>query len=993
MSRPLFILLFLLAAAGGFAQQLTYKQFTVKDGLPGAVVYHALQDRKGFIWFATNQGVSRFDGRTFRNYTREDGLPDNEILKLYLDKSDNIWFIPLNGEPAVLYKDSIIHFPDCRRVRSICEDWLTGSIHLLMRDFPTNLCGYYRSANTPGHWKFSPVLQPVIQAATIPSLRASSPSKVNFYFSLGPTEWDERLLIRDTVSEKWYDFRQDPRRYGLNFNPEYCMGLTHDNTGILFFAGDSLYHANLHQLNPLLALPDLFSNVKRKDAINTLFSESDSVLWLCTRGSGLLCIRNVLGSHRSIYHLFDSVFCTSILKDREEGYWITTYNDGVYYLPNLSFHSVACRGFAGTSVQCIRSLDTQRIAAGFADGNFMIIDRTDMRYRSFPGWAARNRNYRVLDIQPFSHHTFLIATDVGLYQGSETGVFRRQGGWWTGAIKDIFVRRDDSVLVGFVNGILLEGPALGAGRRMDLGRATCVSGLGDDWLWGSQHGMYLDHMGIILDLGRQYPELAGIIHHIDIAPDSAIWVATPDGIAILKGGRLQHIGKAQGLPTNLCKQVSFDKRTAWVATDKGIARIDYRWQGGRLSCSISTITEQDGLIADDVNRTAVSGDYIWAATARGISYFPKEYRSHPVGHPLINITRIIAGGVPTAISDTILIPTSRNKLFMELSGISFRSGKQMHFEYRLKGLDSNWSNLADNTIEFPALPFGNFTFEARAVDRWGNKSLLPGRIVVLHPPPFWRTAWFSLLSYLIMAALIGLGFYLVHRRQQQKREKEYLLKRKMHELEMMALRAQMNPHFIFNCLSSIQYHILRTDIDNANDYLYKFSTLMRQILQHSTASTISLKEEIKTLELYLEMEKLRMGDKMEYHIEVSNNLDPDVLCIPAMIIQPYIENAIKHGVAPLKNTTGLIRISISRSDGYIECCIDDNGPGIHASHLNGVPGRAGHISLGTSITARRIDTINAIERNKIQVKVTDKRESGLPETGTLINLSFPISTI
>jgi sensor histidine kinase YesM len=180
-------------------------------------------------------------------------------------------------------------------------------------------------------------------------------------------------------------------------------------------------------------------------------------------------------------------------------------------------------------------------------------------------------------------------------------------------------------------------------------------------------------------------------------------------------------------------------------------------------------------------------------------------------------------------------------------------------------------------------------------------------------------------------------------------------------------------------------------VENANKYLNKFSTLIRRILQHSTSSTILLREEIQMLELYLELEKLRLGDKMDYCIEVADGLYSEELRIPAMIIQPYVENAIKHGVAPLRDRAGLIRIAIQRSPAGIECTVEDDGPGIDASLATSGIGAAGHIPLGATITARRIDTINAIEKSRIRVTISDKARDGKPHTGTVVHLYFPHS--
>src|SRR6185369_317688 len=172
---------------------------------------------------------------------------------------------------------------------------------------------------------------------------------------------------------------------------------------------------------------------------------------------------------------------------------------------------------------------------------------------------------------------------------------------------------------------------------------------------------------------------------------------------------------------------------------------------------------------------------------------------------------------------------------------------------------------------------------------------------------------FIFFTYFITAILIGLAVYLFYRSRQYKKDKEHRLEKRMYELEIMALKAQMNPHFIFNCLSSIQHHILRADTVNANLYLHKFSTLIRNTLELSSSSDITLEEELKMLNAYLELEKLRMGDRMQYSITVDESIRPAMVRIPSMIIQPYVENSIRHGLSPLQNQPGMASIDFSVS--------------------------------------------------------------------------------
>src|SRR6185503_3647434 len=177
------VFLLLIPRTRAAAQELSHIQFTVRDGLPGSAIYQSLQDRSGFIWFCTDQGVSCFDGRTFRNFFKKDGLPDNEIVKLYLDSKGNIWFISIKGIPSVYYNGSIWRIESCKGVFAITEDVRTNSM-ILISSYTVGRAswtGYYKSVNTPGHWHFTPTLVRVeneVEGKGVAILRASSNRKL-----------------------------------------------------------------------------------------------------------------------------------------------------------------------------------------------------------------------------------------------------------------------------------------------------------------------------------------------------------------------------------------------------------------------------------------------------------------------------------------------------------------------------------------------------------------------------------------------------------------------------------------------------------------------------------------------------------------------------------------------------------------------------------------------------------------------------------------------
>jgi ligand-binding sensor domain-containing protein len=1005
-SIALFLLCSMIKWSSG--QELSHKQYTVKDGLPGATVYHNLQDKNGFLWFATDQGVSRFDGRTFTNFTKEDGLPDNEILRLYLDRHDNIWFISLSGIPSVLYNGHIQRMDSCQGVKQILEDNLTDSIFFVAAPDQSDhnnrqFSGYYQSANTPGNWHFTRRMVAVASPEWFyhfPVLKESSPTGINFYYSAKGTDSGE-ILIRNRQTQRIYTFPTGLNASGKPFVRQFFWTLSADKNAILFYVKDSLYYSSLQANRALFSLTRLNLPITGYDEISSLYCEDDSTLWLTTRTRGLLRLRNFMRTDMTIASFFPESYCTSILKDREGCYWITTHNDGVYYVPNFRHHYLpGPREIADKDIKCIRSTGGPMLSAGSADGDIVKIRCSDLSTTLYPAWRRQNKNNRILDIWPYPGNRLLVGTDGGAFLISGEDQWQRVGR--NMAVKGLYVGAGREIAMATAAGIELIDLRRGSDRLIYPFRTTSLAGIGPRYLWATLIGLCEYAGDSVKDLEQQY-HLPGITHHIDIAPDSSVWISTQEGIAILKRGQLHLIKKEQGLLSNTCKHVLLDRNTAWVATDKGISRIDYTWEKDSLHYSLSGITEEDGLNANDVNQTALAGDYIWAATARGICYFPRDYISGSATLPVVNIVRVSTDNGNFPPTDTVRFEGPNSRLLIGLAGISFRSGSKVRYEYRLKGLDSSWIALDNNVLEFPTLPFGQFVFEVRAIDRWNNRSATARTMTLLHPPPFWKSAWFTMLIYLVTTFLIGLFFYFFSRHRQRKKEEQYQLKRKMNDLEMMALRSQMDPHFIFNCLSSIQNYVLKADTKNANGYLHKFSTLIRRILQFSPAASIPLSEEIETLELYLELEKMRLGDRMDYHIHIDNDLRYGNLEIPSMVIQPYVENAIRHGISPLQGKKGLLQIAFRKATGYIECSVEDNGVGINRGRNNNAPASGplppwtapvppgpGHIPMGTGNTATRIDIFNEIHENKILLQVLDRQASDPMTTGTFVKLSFPV---
>jgi tetratricopeptide (TPR) repeat protein len=251
-----------------------------------------------------------------------------------------------------------------------------------------------------------------------------------------------------------------------------------------------------------------------------------------------------------------------------------------------------------------------------------------------------------------------------------------------------------------------------------------------------------------------------------------------------------------------------------------------------------------------------------------------------------------------------------------------------------------------------------------------------------------------LLNYgLTGLAILTIAIVLLLYRGSQLKNKRSIseMNQKISEITQANLRQQMNPHFIFNTLNSIQYYMYQHDKLSTNNYLTKFSNLMRKVLDNSQHTSVPLSEELSALKLYLELESIRFKDKFDFEIDVDEDIDPLMYKVPTMLIQPYVENSICHGLIPMEGK-GIVRIDLILKENYILCTIEDNGIGREAARERNHKREKNHNSLGTQITKSRLDLVNELYGTSLKIVYTDlKNESGNP-AGTKVEIHIPIMT-
>ncbi|MEO6253818.1 MAG: histidine kinase [Ferruginibacter sp.] len=499
---------------------------------------------------------------------------------------------------------------------------------------------------------------------------------------------------------------------------------------------------------------------------------------------------------------------------------------------------------------------------------------------------------------------------------------------------------------------------------------------------GSNDGLFRWDRDSLFYFGAAYKALSYRVNTIFNTGDDLLWIGLgSDSLLVIQNNKLiKSIPLGDIIPGNVCKSLySNIPGVIWLGTNKGLNKIQYQLSDGHLIYYNTFFGLADGLIGEQVNDITISRDTVYAATTGGISYLPASLHL-PVSDITTFITRVSIHGSDTLVLKEYTLPYDKNDISIYFSGADL-TGYYPLFEYRVN--EGDWLKTDKNNIELSLAP-GKHKIQIRGLKRDGSASAQSETISVYVRTPFWKSWVFWTV---IVLSLFIISFFILETRNKQKRKAEVekvVTEKKLTELEMQALKAQINPHFVFNCLNSIKGFIFDKDFKQADRYLDKFADLMRSTIDNSDASIISLQSEIDYLDNYLQLEKLRFEDKFNYSIQVSDEVDKEKCFVPAMLLQPYVENAIRHGIRFLENKKGQININVFTENNFLVCEIDDNGIGREKAAALKSKMHIEYQSKGMNISRRRAELYN------IQQEVTDKKDEHGHAGGTTITVKIPL---
>lgn len=515
-----------------------------------------------------------------------------------------------------------------------------------------------------------------------------------------------------------------------------------------------------------------------------------------------------------------------------------------------------------------------------------------------------------------------------------------------------------------------------------------------DWWLGFGHER-LRHFDKDFQLIKEYKIGNGMfnLEGICAGDDNDLWLSTLGGGLVhfnRTTGKAEILTTADGLSNNTCYGILKDKKgNLWISTNHGISRFNPKTSHFR------TFGPSAGLKIDEFNSDATyqapDGELFFGGMGGVVSFYPDSIIDDQKNEaqPLVIEDFRVSGAnryFKKAIyeCDTVILNKGDDNFEASFACLDFRNADKIKYRYRLSGEDKEFveTDHRHRSVNYSSLLPGEYLFEIEATNRdgdWVSKRSL----AVIVPAFYYQTAWFRLLVAFLVILLI---FYLIYG---YIRRIQLIARQQQEELRLESLRGQMNPHFIFNSLNSINYFISQNDRLSANRYIADFSRLIRTILGNTASDYIPLSQELESLHDYLKLEHLRFGDKFDYQVFVSEEIFPEDLMVFPGMVQPFIENAVWHGVRGLEERKGLVKIELMPcATGCLKCVVEDDGVGRKLSEKR-KSSMTGKTSRGISIVVERLKIVNHLRRTNFRIDLEDvfpDRE----ETGTRVTIDIPV---
>ncbi|MCW3070734.1 MAG: hypothetical protein JWO44_624 [Bacteroidetes bacterium] len=948
-----------------FGQNYSFRVYDTKDGIQNADMLCLISDSRGFIWLGGHDGITRFDGHSFVNYNKvNNGLIDNTVIGITEDYNHNLWLATKRGV-------------SCFNGRSF-----TNYIIPDTSDLPIYVRNIYE---TKDHQIYACCSKGLFVLRDNKFIQVSK--EINFNVK-GVIEYNGSLWLAtskglyEITKEKKINVVQVDTNKATNnitcikiYNGIIWIGTT---KGIVKYDGKSFKKYSNDKISDITMMPD-------KNILSSSFAQELNIYDKKTDTFDSISIKSALPYGDLL----------RVMVDSNKNVWMASAAGLIkmYRKPfNKSrlYDSLKSPVFSAIQNKKVLLFATQTGVLEYKNGKFKSIKTGNDQFTIslfdadsciyIGTYSGQVYKYQNGSVYKFGETDYSSSQNAVYYITSD-----KKGGLW--------ICKNYNV-IHYTNNEFKKNDF--SAPQSNTTRMALVDNNHNSWFTNYLRLTEIDSKGNVISFSKQQLNSDS---YTSIVKDNAgnLWIGTSgNGIAKYDGKNFKSYTVADGLCNNFIQSELYDSttNTLWAGTINGLNKIMLS------NMSIKVYNSEQGIDNSGCleNGLFFLDNKITMSTADGL-YQYDEALDHKISNaPMINFIGIrINYETPSwdegqKVDDwsnlpvDLKLPYNKNHVTFDFTGINLDAPENVSYQWMMEGFDRQYNPVSKNTsATYSNLPAGNYTFKLRSYGSKGNWNERAYSFTVV--PPLWATWWFILLCVLLV---IAVSWLLINHRIKQIRmiefEKINNIK-KITESELKAMRAQMNPHFMFNALSSIQDVIMTKDEENAIIHLTDFARLMRLILENSTQKTITLQDELEFILLYLNLEEIRFNNKYKVKVNVAKDISTEDIFIPPMLIQPYIENAIIHGLIH-KDSEGLLELDFSitedRNRPFLTCTVTDNGIGRKQSASFSEFKLKPHRSMGMDITAYRIEMLNNINRG-FSIQINDLNQ------GTRVEITIPLN--
>jgi ligand-binding sensor domain-containing protein len=987
-----------------FAQQFPSKNFSTVDGLPNNSVYSIYKDSRGILWVGTANGLSAIQNGGVRNYYTSDGLAHNSCWAIVEDSNHNMWFGSYGGGltfyngdkfEVINQNNGLIHDKirrlfihknliyigtelgisvlDIRTNKIILNKKIIGSRNLFqVMDFVEINSKIYFGTFNDGFWRID------LETKSIKLINHKEPD----IFSIHKTS-DSLFICHSDAINKSVN-RISIKDYLANRDSDLHLGnsifwnFATDKRGITYLAGNGINFATggicKISNNKIINLNTVFG-VESTEVWSLYYDSKTDILYVGTLNNGLykIDLKRQLKYYPASFYSKDKMDIVSI---------------GNIQNQNLILHK---KGLLFLKQNKIQNEITYQRFYDFAQYSFRKKPQLQ-QYDFFSSFAkTRIEAFELRGLKVVNSIVWINST-IGLFGVSNSGIIKE---YYPYSIRAFDFPNPDKIIFQIAYGkfsIADDFRNNFKAKEYDLTNVNIprdafdiLSLYGKNYIVSSSNGLYVYRNGKFYSYYFNNIWKENELVQVKINDKKELVIANSFGdifiIDVSKEFKIIKRIDRKLLHGNSISFLECYKDYLFIGTEKGLNI----YKNG----TVRLIDDEQGLTTKAFTSSNIKGTVLTMGTQNGYYEFDfKNYisaKSTPIKTKItgieVNFEAINKNRFKWLCYDSneIALPYNKNTISIGCEPQNAECPNKLEYRYRVIGLtNSNWSKWTkDKTINLTYLPNGKYKIRLETKDLFFGTIYSNDILNIIITPPFWKTWWF-LLGCFVFLSICAYLMYINRIRLVKKQEKaKYEVQKRLSETKMEALQSQMNPHFIFNAMNSIQNYIIDSNVDEALMYMGEFSKLIRQTLDNSSKLRINLADEIQYLQTYVRLENMRFQNQVAFELIIDKELDLFEIELPPMLIQPFIENVFVHAFDS-RSVAPKLTLSFEQQDNYLFCKIIDNGKGMVSVNLNKL-----HVSKGIDLAKERIVLFQVDNANPITI-------SSKPNEGTTVILKLQI---